>query len=1054
VVFRTRNRRILAFFCLFFSGISVGFGQNAQINGIISDSQNAAIPNATIELLNQATQVTTTVKSNAAGLYSVPSLQPGNYSFTISAPGFETQIIGNVTVSVAGKLTVDAAMHPGSVSQTVSVNGTGLQINTTDAAVSTVVDRQFVENMPLNGRSFQSLMTAVPGVVAVPSQGISESGEMTVNGQRTEANYFTLDGVSVNTGAAPTSAGGGAGFSGSTPGESVLGTTQSIISIDALQEFRATTSTYSAEYGRTPGGQFSFESRAGANAWHGSAYDYLRNDALDSNAWFNGYLNTPPITKQAERQNDFGGSFGGPVWFPGIYQGQDKTFFFFAYEGLRLEAPSPAQQYVVPSMHLREASPTGVQPVLNAFPLPGNPNLDDAGVAYFTAGYSAPSRLNTTSIRVDHSFSDKFKVFGRYGYNPSSATTRGSDLANVTNTTQGVHTITLGSTNLVGSHGANEARFNLTENTQRADNSLDSFGGAQPLNLGSVPGLTSNDWFGFYFFLAQRVEYAFTPSTARQRQVNVVDGFTQSFGRHTFKWGVDYRRLVNSQSVPQFYEWAWAFDQSVILADNFSEVALYRYTTPVKPIYTNFSAYGQDEWRVNQRLNLSLGLRWDVNPPPGDANGNIPYTVDQITDLQTTKLAPRGTPLWKTTYGNIAPRLGLAYQVHQQSGHETVLRVGAGMFYDTGNTTASQGYTGIGSVYRYFTTGAFPAAQATVDAVPQPNVNPPYTVLVYGYDPHLRQPYTVEWNAALQQSFGPTQTLSLTYVGSGGRNLLLQRDYDLGSVGNANFTAGSGSSLLLTSNGATSNYHALQAQYQKKLSRGLQALLSYAWTHSNDTASSNFEVTELEKADSDFDVRNNFQAAVTYDIPTWGSTSWATSPLKHWSLDTRVIARSAMPVDVSSGLSASTVAGAAVSYHPNRIASQPLYLHDPTMPGGRQINPAAYALATDSNGNNIEGNAGRNSARGFDAVQADVAVRREFPIKDRVQLQLRAEAFNISNHAIFGSIYNSLNAGTDADGRNAFGQAYTTLNNSLGGLNALYQIGGPRSLQVALKLHF
>jgi hypothetical protein len=1046
-------RRTVALFSLVL-GTSVAFAQNAQISGLVSDSQKAAIRDATVEIQNEATQVKTIVKSNGAGLYSASSLQPGTYSLNISASGFERQILNNVTVSVAGKISADVVLHPGNVNEVVTVNSDSLPLNTTDATVSTVVDREFVENIPLNGRSFQSLMTAVPGVVAVPSQGVAKSGELSVNGQRTEANYFTLDGVSVNTGAAPGGAGGGAGFSGSTPGESVLGTTQSIISIDALQEFRASTSTYSAEYGRSSGGQFSFQSRSGTNAFHGSAYDYLRNDALDANAWFNGYLNTPAKPKQVERQNDFGGTFGGPIWIPGLYQGKDKTFFLFSYEGLRLRAPSPAQRYVVPSMHLRQASPTSLQPVLNAFPLPDDKNEDDAGVAYFTSGYSAPSQLNTTSIRMDHSFSDRFKVFGRYGYNPSSGITRGTNLANLTNTTRSVQTITLGSTNLIGARSTNEFRFNLTENTGKANNSFDNFGGAQPFDLGSAPGLTNNDWFGFYFFLAQRVQYAYTPTTARQRQINVVDGFTASFGRHTLKWGVDYRRLANSQSIPHFYEWAWAFDQDVILANDFDEVALYRYTMPVKPIYTNFSAYGQDEWRVNQKLNLSLGLRWDVNPAPGDANGNIPYTVDQIQDLTTTKLASQGTALWKTTYGNFAPRVGLAYQVHQQPGHETVLRAGAGMFYDMGNTTASQGYTGIGSVYRYFTTGPFPASQATVDSVPQPSVSTPYSVLAYGYDPNLKLPRTVQWNAALQQNLGANQTLTLSYIGAAGRKLLLQRSYDLGAIGNPNFVPGSASSVVLTLNGASSNYDALQVQFQKRLSQGLQALFSYTWSHSNDTASTNFTVTQLLKANSDFDIRNNFQAAVTYDILAGRGSSWATVPLRHWSIDTRVSARSALPVDVNSGLSASTVAGAAVSYHPNRVASQPLYLHDRTMPGSRQINPAAYAIAKDANGNNIEGNAGRNSARGFDVVQADIAFRREFPIKEGVQLQFRAETFNILNHAIFGSIYNSLNAGTDGAGRNAFGQAYTTLNNSLGGLNALYQVGGPRSLQMALKLHF
>jgi hypothetical protein len=185
----------------------------------------------------------------------------------VEAAGFEKKVIDDITLEVAGKVTMNVTLAVGGMSQTVTVNGSGLNINTTDASVSTVIDRQFVENIPLNGRSFQSLLTMVPGVSIVPSQGAGIGGEVSVNGQRTEANYFTVDGVSANTGASATSGttGFGGGFSGATPSETVLGTTQSLVPVDALEEFRATTSTYSAEYGRTPGGQFQFDSRAGTN---------------------------------------------------------------------------------------------------------------------------------------------------------------------------------------------------------------------------------------------------------------------------------------------------------------------------------------------------------------------------------------------------------------------------------------------------------------------------------------------------------------------------------------------------------------------------------------------------------------------------------------------------------------------------------------------------------------------------------------------------------------------------------------------------------------------
>lgn len=305
-------------------------GQNAEITGTVVDLSKAVVPNASIEIVNTTTQVKWDTRSNSDGRYLAPPPPAGTYLITVKAPDFETQVLQNVKLNVAGKVSLDFVLHPGAVSQSVTVDGSGININTTDANVSTVIDRQFVENLPLNGRSFQSLMTIAPGVSVVPSQGVGQSGELSVNGQRTEANYFTVDGVSANTGASVSPSGfTGAGFTGATPGETALGTTQSLVSIDALQEFRAITSTYSAEYGRTTGGQFDLVTRSGTNQYHGTAFDYLRNDALDANSWFNGYTNTPPMAKQALRQNDFGGTLGGFLDIPHLYNGRDKTFFFF-----------------------------------------------------------------------------------------------------------------------------------------------------------------------------------------------------------------------------------------------------------------------------------------------------------------------------------------------------------------------------------------------------------------------------------------------------------------------------------------------------------------------------------------------------------------------------------------------------------------------------------------------------------------------------------------------------------------------------------------------------
>ena len=242
-------------------------------------------------------------------------------------------------------------------------------------------------------------------------------------------------------------------------------------------------------------------------------------------------------------------------------------------------------------------------------------------------------------------------------------------------------------------------------------------------------------------------------------------------------------------------------------------------------------------------------------------------------------------------------------------------------------------------------------------------------------------------------------------------------------------------------------------QFQRKLSRGLQVLGSYTMAHSINNSTSNFTLSELLRASLDYDIRHNFQLALTYDLPSWRGSGFTSYALSHWSVDLRTTARSALPVDVFSDYSVTNLTGTIVSYHPNRLVDQPLYVGGDGTPGGRAINFKAFKPAYEADGTTLaEGNAGRNSARGFDTVQQDIALRRDFPFTERVGMQFRIEALNQLNHSIMGSVNNYLSY--VATGVNPFGVAINTLNGRLGGLNSLYQAGGPRSLQAALKLHF
>src|SRR6266487_1505260 len=293
---------------------------NATITGRITDPSKAYIVGARVVATNVDTGVQQSTTTGSEGLYTIVSLKPGNYKLEVEKQGFRTVVKPDLVVHVQDVSTINFEMAIGASSESITVTGGAPLVNTTDATVSTVVDRQFVENIPLNGRSFQTLFQLTPGLVTTPAQFQSQ-GQFSVNGQRTDANYITIDGVSANFGITNAQGlnqtGGGA-----IPGFNVFGGTNSLVSVDALQEFKIQTSSFAPEFGRTPGAQVSIVTRSGTNDLHGTVFEYFRNDVLDATDWF---VRNQDLPKPALRQNDFGGIFGGPIV-------KNKTFFFFSYE--------------------------------------------------------------------------------------------------------------------------------------------------------------------------------------------------------------------------------------------------------------------------------------------------------------------------------------------------------------------------------------------------------------------------------------------------------------------------------------------------------------------------------------------------------------------------------------------------------------------------------------------------------------------------------------------------------------------------------------------------
>jgi hypothetical protein len=1036
---------------------------NGNINGLVLDPSNQLIIAAEVIAVNDVTNVRYTTKTNNEGVYVLPNLPPGPYRIQVSRVGFKTIVKPDIIVNVQDALSINFTLPIGATLETVTVQGGAPTVNTTDGSVSTVVDQNYIANMPLNGRSFQDLILLTPGVVTnTPQQGGStgSTGEFSVNGQRTESNYYTVDGVSANTGTYPDPS--GAGNTGSLPAATALGTTQALLSVDALQEFRVQSSTYSAEFGRNPGGQFSLVSKSGTNEWHGTLFDYLRNSYVDANNWFNDYFDQPQASL---RQNDFGGTLGAPIRIPGLYDGKDRTFFFFSYEGLRLTQPQAANISFVPDVNLRAQAPAPLQQALNAFPLP-SPNAPDLGngLGEFIASWSNPSSINAYSLRLDHNLGEKMRLFFRFGDTPSSALARQTS-SSVTGGAPSIlgafkyqtRSYTFGADTLLSPRVSNDFRLNYSSNLSTLSYSLDSFGGAQPVSLAQLSGISGTGAYtvavGLSFGNAgANLQEGY--SSALQHQWNVVDSLTLAVGRHELKFGFDYRRVNSTQQQgnPTIY---YSFLSTTDVQTNDPGYVEPIASAVVYPLSTNFSAFVQDEWKASSRLNLSMGLRWDVNPAPSVTSGPSPYTIEGAANLATMTLAPQGTSLWHTTWYNFAPRFGAAYALRDTAGKELVLRGGVGLFFDTGQQTGTLGFLGPGistSANLGYTSGvpvSFPLSQAQIPTVAPPT--PPYAT-VLAYPPHLQLPYTLQWNVAMQQSLGKSQALSASYVGSHGSRLL-QWSEIYAEPFNPNF-----SYVIFLQNGHTSDYDSLQLQYHRRLSNGFTALGGYTFAHaidwgSNDTAFPYF------RGNSDFDVRHSFSAALSFDVPRRPAGGVARLLLRDWGLDDRFSARTSFPVSLDGPLAIDPGTGQRTFRGLDLIVGQPIYLYGANCstalqqlgdlqpgqecPGNRAVNPNAFANPPAGQ----FGNAPRNFVRGFGAWQMDLAIRREFPIYERLKMQFLAEAFNVFNHPNFGLVNPYFGSPT-------FGQATSTLDQSLGTLSSVYQMGGARSLQFALKLIF
>ncbi len=1039
--------RTLLVASILLSSIAAVAQTTASLQGIVRDPSGAVVREAEVTLTSAAQGTTQTFKTNRNGLFAFPYLTPGSYKLSVEVAGFKTYERTNLVLETAQTAIADVQLQVGGVQEVVTVSGDRLLLNESDGSVGSLIDRTLVENVPLNGRSLQSLFTLVPGVtlVATGSSPNTTNGTVIVNGQRAQSNQFIVDGTSANI-----SAGSSSAISPNVPNMNALGGTQGMVTVDELQEFRVLTATYSAEYGTSPGGQFLFTTRAGTNALHGSAYEFARNDIFDANDWFNKRLSYPRGTL---RQNQYGGTFGGPVVLPRWYNGRDKTFFFAAFEGLNLLTPI-TQQETVPNACLRSTASAALKPILAAFPSPdpgtdnslatgnciiGGPDLTGTpGVGIYTLSASQPAKVYTGAIRLDHNFRPGLTAFVRYAQSPSATTALDSPTS-FNNIITEVNTkgVTAGLTWALTKSLADDLRFNWTgldsqsgeDSVLRGVNLFTNFA-RSPNNPTDSSVTLDLEPEGGIFTTSQGLAHS------TSNQINVIDTLTWTKRSHTFKFGGNVRRLFTTVS-PNSYLASAAFYSTSAIQTGVADTLSISSSIQPKVAFYNYGLFVNDDWRVSSRLQAQLGLRWDVDPVPGNASGYSPIAYTGFPSFTTVTALPAGTPLYSTKYTNFAPRVGLAYKLFQAGGQQAVLRLGGGFFYDTNDAQGEQAYYAypFGNSF-FYTSVQYPfTGDQTAPPSPARTVGYPYRS-VHVYDPNLRLPVTYSWSAAIEQSLGANSTFSLTYVGNAGRQL--SETFYLNKVQNV-------STIIYQTNGANSSYNALQAKYQARLVHGLTAFGSYNWSHSIDNTNleqSTYSTVPV-RGNSDGDQRNVLRLGLSYTSPRLQGHPFS-ALLSEWGTDVNIGVQSGLPFTVRSSYYAVSNQYYQIT-RANIVAGQSLWIPNRNAPGGWQLNVAAFSAPPA----NTQGNQGRNTIYGFSSGQADVALRKAFGITEAVKLQFRAEAFNLTNHPNFGNFNSSWSKTTTT-----LGQGTAMQNVALGGLNSLYQTGGPRSMQFAIKLLF